>query len=294
MDEVIQARLRLWLRSERAMGLHLLNVPAPAPVEFYDDETQAVVEAEQDEPQVTITASRLAASIALSQVAPAPIQTAFAAASFDRAFDATVLPRQEKVRVLQELDEQQVRGCTRCRLCEKRTQTVFGEGDPDAPIFFIGEGPGETEDRTGRPFVGPAGHKLDEMIGAMGLTRAQVYIANIVKCRPPGNRAPAPDETDTCTPYLLRQIEVVRPKVIVTLGFPATRFITRSNLGITKLRGQWQSFRGIKVMPTFHPSYILRVYTRETRQAVWSDLQKVMSELGIKPMKQAATSASTA
>ena len=128
----------------------------------------------------------------------------------------------------------------------------------------------------------------------MGLTRAQVYIANIVKCRPPGNRAPAPDETDTCTPYLLRQIEVVRPKVIVTLGFPATRFITRSNLGITKLRGQWQSFRGIKVMPTFHPSYILRVYTRETRQAVWSDLQKVMSELGIKPMKQAATSASTA
>ena len=294
MDEVIQARLRLWLRSERAMGLHLLNVPTPDPVEFYDDETQAVVEAEHDEPQVTVTASRLAASIPLSQIGTAPIQPAFAAASFDRAFDATILPRQEKLGVLQELDEQQVRGCTRCRLCEKRTQTVFGEGDPDAQIFFIGEGPGETEDRTGRPFVGPAGHKLDEMIGAMGLTRAQVYIANIVKCRPPGNRAPAPDETDTCTPYLLRQIEVVRPKVIITLGFPATRFITRSNLGITKLRGQWQSFRGIKVMPTFHPSYILRVYTRETRQAVWSDLQKVMNELGIKPMKQAATSASTA
>ena len=290
MDEVIRARLRLWLRSEQAFGLHTLRVQSLDSTEYETSELQAVVE---PQPQITNAISKSTATITLPQVTSSPAAREFLAAPFDHAFDSPVLTRPEKLRLLQELDEQQVKGCTRCRRAETRAQTVFGEGDPDAQIFFIGEGPGEREDLSGRPFVGPAGRKLDEMIGAMGLTRSQVYIANIVKCRPPGNRAPAPDETATCTTYLQRQIEIVRPRVIVTLGLPATKYMTRSSLGISRLRGTWQSYRGIKVMPTFHPSYILRVYTRETRLAVWSDLQKVMNELGLKPMKQAAASASS-
>src|SRR5207248_1121387 len=117
---------------------------------------------------------------------------------------------------------------------------------------------------------------------AMGLQREQVYIANIVKCRPPENRAPVPDEVATCTPYLLKQIDIIRPQVIVTLGLPASKFILQSNLSMGKMRGQWSSFRGTKVMPTFHPAYLLRSYTPQNRKAVWSDLQKVMAELGLK------------
>jgi DNA polymerase len=184
------------------------------------------------------------------------------------------------------LDENEVRGCTKCRLCESRTRTVFGEGDAGAQIFFIGEGPGETEDRTGRPFVGRAGELLDRMIAGMGLRREQVMIANIVKCRPPGNREPAPDEVATCTPYLVRQLEIVRPRVIVTLGRPALQYMLNQKISISRMRGQWQTWRGIKLMPTFHPAYILRSYTPEVRAAVWSDLQQVMDEVGLPRAKK--------
>ena len=182
---------------------------------------------------------------------------------------------------LQQMDEGEVRGCTLCRLCETRTKTVFGEGDPNASIFFIGEGPGENEDLTGRPFVGRAGQLLDKMIAAMGLRREQVFIANIVKCRPPDNRVPAPDEVATCTPYLERQLEIIRPRVIVTLGLPSAKYMLQVNSTMGRLRGNWHSWRGIKLMPTFHPAYILRSYTPETRAAVWSDLQLVMAEVGL-------------
>jgi DNA polymerase len=148
--------------------------------------------------------------------------------------------------------------------------------------MFVGEGPGETEDKTGRPFVGRAGELLDKQIAAMGMTRSQVYIANIVKCRPPGNRAPSPDEAGACFSYLDRQIEVVRPRVIVTLGLTASQYLLNSRLSMGKLRGNWHSFRAIKVMPTYHPAYILRNYTQQTRAAVWSDLQQVMRELEMK------------
>lgn len=199
----------------------------------------------------------------------------------DLALAPSSLTRDQKIKLLADLDERQIKTCTKCRLCQTRTNTVFGEGDPDAAIFFVGEGPGESEDLSGRPFVGRAGQKLDEMIGAMGLRREQVYIGNVVKCRPPGNRAPAPDETDACTPFLMKQLETVRPKVIVPLGLPATRFITKLDLAMGRMRGQWHQWRGIKVMPTYHPAYILRNYTPATRKAVWSDLQKVMTELGL-------------
>lgn len=197
-------------------------------------------------------------------------------------FTAPLLPVEQRKIALAAMDSKEVKTCTRCRLCETRTNTVFGEGSAEAKIFFVGEGPGENEDLTGRPFVGRAGQLLDKMIVGMGLSREQVMIANIVKCRPPANRVPLPDEVATCTPYLERQLEIVRPAVIVTLGLPALKYmLSNPKLTMGRMRGQWQSWRGIKLMPTFHPSYVLRSYTDEVRAAVWSDLQAVLIELGI-------------
>ena len=174
--------------------------------------------------------------------------------------------------------------CPHCTTADAHTQTVFGEGDPDAELMFIGEAPGEQEDRTGRPFVGRAGRKLDEMISAMGLQRQDVYIANILKSRPPDNRAPLPDEVDACAPYLAEQIRIIRPKVIAGLGAPAVKWLLRTREGITRLRGTWGVYfdgaLSFDVMPTFHPAYLLRNYTLETRGRVWSDMQAVMARLG--------------
>ena len=169
--------------------------------------------------------------------------------------------------------------CTRCRLHEGRTHIVFGVGNPRAGMMFIGEGPGVDEDAQGEPFVGRAGRKLNEMIRAIGLEREEVYIANVVKCRPPDNRDPKPDEVATCSPFLFRQIEAIRPKVIVTLGSPATKLLLNTSAGITRLRGTWQEFRGIPVMPTFHPAYLLRAYTRDNRQKVWEDLKAARARM---------------
>jgi DNA polymerase len=169
--------------------------------------------------------------------------------------------------------------CTRCKLHEGRKNIVFGVGDPHARLLFVGEGPGAEEDARGEPFVGRAGQKLDAMIEAIGLRREQVYIANVVKCRPPGNREPQPDEVGCCAPFLVGQIRAIRPKVIVTLGSPATRTLLGTVVGITKLRGRWHEFEGIPVMPTFHPAYLLRAYTRENRQKVFDDLKAARSRL---------------
>jgi DNA polymerase len=169
--------------------------------------------------------------------------------------------------------------CTRCKLHRGRTNLVFGVGNPRARLLFVGEGPGAEEDARGEPFVGRAGRKLDEMIRAIGLAREDVYIANVVKCRPPDNRDPEPDEIDTCSPFLARQIEAVRPKVIVTLGSPATRTLLRTRVGITQLRGTWQSYRGIPVMPTFHPAFLLRQYTTENRRSVFEDLKAARARM---------------
>jgi DNA polymerase len=163
--------------------------------------------------------------------------------------------------------------CRRCKLCEGRTNLVFGVGNPNADLMFVGEGPGADEDAKGEPFVGRAGQKLNEMIRAIGLDRKDVYIANIVKCRPPGNRDPEPDEVATCSPFLFRQIELIQPKVLVALGSPAAKTLLNTKSGITALRGKWGEFRGIPVMPTFHPAYLLRQYTVENRTAVFNDLK---------------------
>ena len=169
--------------------------------------------------------------------------------------------------------------CKRCKLCEQRTNIVFGVGDPKAKLMFVGEGPGADEDAQGEPFVGRAGQKLNEMIRAIGLERKDVYIANIVKCRPPGNRDPEPDEVATCSPFLFRQIESIRPAAIVTLGSPASKTLLDTKAGITSLRGRFGAFRGVPVMPTFHPAYLLRKYTPENRRAVFDDLKAARARI---------------
>ena len=171
--------------------------------------------------------------------------------------------------------------CTACRLCETRKSVVFGEGKSDRPLIaFVGEGPGEEEDLSGRPFVGKAGILLAGAIEkGMKLRRSDVYICNVVKCRPPDNRNPLPDEISACEGFLYRQLKLIQPKIIVTLGSPAQKTLTKIDQGITKLRGKWLDWEGIKVMPTFHPAYILR--NPESKKEFWDDLKLVMEVLGI-------------
>ena len=167
--------------------------------------------------------------------------------------------------------------CTRCRLSERRNRIVFGDGNPDADLMFVGEGPGAEEDKRGLPFVGRAGELLTSMIEkGLGISRGDVYICNIVKCRPPDNRNPLADEVTTCQPYLDGQISAVKPKVIVALGKPAASLLLGREVAITKTRGTWHDYQGIPLMPTLHPAFILRQYTPENRRAVWEDLKAAL------------------
>ncbi|MDR1841296.1 MAG: uracil-DNA glycosylase [Holophagales bacterium] len=171
--------------------------------------------------------------------------------------------------------------CEACPLGGGRIKFVFGEGAPTARMMFVGEGPGRDEDIMGRPFVGRAGALLDKMIAAMGMGRDEVYIANVVKCRPPDNRTPTSSESQTCLRYLYRQIELINPSVLVGLGATPLRELLGDATGITKIRGAWRTVviadREIPFMPTFHPAYVLRQYTKEVRQAVWEDLQSALA-----------------
>jgi len=190
-----------------------------------------------------------------------------------------VLPSTDKQSELDQLQMQHDTTCPHCTAATNYTQTVFGTGAPDAPLMFIGEAPGAEEDAQGIPFVGAAGKKLDQMIEAIGFKREDVYIANILKSRPPDNRTPLPSEVEECGPYLRKQIKIINPTVIVSLGSPATKYLLQTVEGITRLRGNWNDYEGIPVMPTYHPAYMLRNYTKEVRQQVWSDMQKVISRL---------------
>jgi DNA polymerase len=178
----------------------------------------------------------------------------------------------EKVAALAQLAAE-IATCSLCRLGSARTLAVPGEGNADAELVFIGEGPGADEDRSGRPFVGPAGELLTRIVKAMGFSRETVYICNIVKCRPPGNRVPQKDEADACAPWLRKQLAILSPKVICTLGAPATRALLGVTTGITALRGKLLQWSGIPVVPTFHPAYLLR--TPEDKPLVWQDVQLV-------------------
>lgn len=172
---------------------------------------------------------------------------------------------------------EEVRACVRCELHEKRTQAVFGTGNPFAELMLIGEGPGEDEDRQGLPFVGKSGQLLDKILAAAGFSRQEnVYIANIVKCRPPGNREPRPEERAACLPYLMRQIEMIRPRIIILLGATALKGLIDPEGKITQVRGKWIEWNDILVMPTYHPSALLR--TPDLKKVVWEDMKLVVQK----------------
>jgi uracil-DNA glycosylase len=170
-----------------------------------------------------------------------------------------------------------LQGCQRCTLAEGRNTIVFGEGNNEAALLFVGEGPGEEEDKQARPFVGRAGQLLDKIIVAMGMKREDTYIANVVKCRPPKNRVPSPDEVAACTPFLERQISAIRPKVICALGASAAQHLLKTDVPVSVLRGQFHDYNGIPVMVTYHPAYLLR--NPSAKKQVWEDMQKIMALL---------------
>ena len=191
---------------------------------------------------------------------------------------ATEKPQQEEERASLAQVRETLGDCTRCPLHEGRSQIVFGDGNPNANLMFIGEGPGEQEDLQGLPFVGRAGELLTQMIeSGLGIQRSDVYICNIVKCRPPKNRTPLASEVSTCQPFLDGQIDAVQPRVIVSLGKPAASLLLGRDVAITRMRGTWQSYRGIPLMPTLHPAFILRQYTPENRRMVWEDLKAALA-----------------
>ncbi len=214
-------------------------------------------------------------STAPSKMPPVPLPAAPGPSLFDAA-DKIV--GDTLLRIREDLGE-----CTRCKLYKHRHTIVFGDGSPKAELVFVGEGPGADEDAQGLPFVGRAGKLLTQMIEAMGLERQDVYICNVVKCRPPENRTPEDDEVSTCSPFLLRQLEVISPKVIVCLGAVAAKTLLRTNRGISQFRGQWLDYRGSKLMATYHPAYLLR--NPNAKGEVWKDLQKVMAVLGLQARK---------
>jgi len=240
-------------RAESVPGRESLTSPAPVPAEETDASSL-----QDRRPRVTATeAEQPAESVSASGASTAAI---------------------EPTETLEQL-QAQVAACTRCRLHASRIQTVFGGGRGTSRLCFVGEGPGADEDRQGIPFVGAAGQLLDRMLAAMGLSRDEVYICNIVKCRPPRNRKPEPEEMQSCRPFLERQLELVDPEVIVALGATAVQGLLGTTEGITRLRGRWKLYRGeVAVMPTFHPAYLLR--NPRAKRAVWEDLQAVLRHLG--------------
>ncbi len=224
--------------------------------------------------------------VTAAQPAPLPLPT----------WELKPIPRERAaiVRALDDLRERYERDAPHKHFVTDHHSIVFHDGDPCARLMFIGEAPGADEDRTGVPFVGRAGQLLNKMIGAMGLKREEVYIANVLKTRPPDNATPTSDEVRLCAPYLYEQVRIVRPEVIVTLGLPATRAMLGSMDSMSRLRGRWAQFtppghegEPIPVMPTYHPAFLLRSYTEDNRAKVWSDLRLVMDRLGLKAPKTA-------
>lgn len=206
---------------------------------------------------------------AATRVAAADAPDTEVAAGHGEAGAAANLPRLREI----------LGDCRRCKLSQGRTRIVYGVGNPDADVLFVGEGPGRDEDLQGEPFVGRAGQLLTDIITkGMKLRREDVYIANVVKCRPPQNRDPEPDEVASCEPFLIRQIELVKPRVIIALGKFAAQTLVRSAAPISRLRGQWHDYHGIRLMPTFHPAYLLR--NPEDKRLVWEDIKSVLRELG--------------
>jgi DNA polymerase len=285
-------QLRAWVEYFRDLGVHDFYrrgdmVPRTADS---DSPTQPVAPAEAlpIEAEVSLAAAASAESLMVSPAAQqppaAPLEShLLKLVSFNNLapLPAERIPPTERAAALRAIQEE-IGDCTRCPLAYAgRHKIVFGDGSPGARLMFVGEGPGADEDAQGLPFVGKAGQLLNNMIAAMGLARTEVYIANIVKCRPPSNRVPEPVEANTCSQFLLRQIDVVRPEVIVALGSTAATYLLGVKRSLSALRGHWHTCRGAKLAVTYHPAFLLRD-PRQKAEA-WKDLQTVMAELKLTP-----------
>lgn len=252
------------------------TAPAPAAALSAVQATGAVVSADTGE-RAAEAASRKGFSAPMTMPSPQPrnfasaVRTSTGLSLFEERVENDSL---ERIRA-------DIGDCKRCKLHKARTNIVFGVGNPKAELVFVGEGPGHDEDVQGEPFVGRAGKLLTQMIEAMGLQRQDVYICNVVKCRPPENRLPERDEIETCSPFLIRQLAVIQPKVICCLGACSAQTLLETNQGISRFRGEWFEYRGAKLIATYHPAYLLR--NPAAKSEVWKDLQKIMASLGLKP-----------
>jgi uracil-DNA glycosylase family 4 len=276
IPESLQARIEERLRYYEDLGIRLfyrdraarsdsIAIPTPAvclptPASISEDSSLPKPKSNLQVPVAAVPAPRVVSLVAPS--GPSLFE------SVEKVKDDTLL------KIREDLGD-----CTRCKLHKGRNKIVFGDGNPKAELVFVGEGPGADEDAEGLPFVGRAGKLLTQMIEAMGLQRKDVYICNVVKCRPPENRAPEPDEVQACSPFLLRQIDAINPKVLVCLGAVAARTLLQTTRGISQFRGEWLEWRGRRLMATYHPAYLLR--NPPAKVDVWKDLQKVMVELGL-------------
>jgi DNA polymerase len=290
-EPVLQQQVRDWLQYGEELGLapYYHDRPASAAAsavpndsDFLSSEEPALIAHTEldtttaETRQFTPNQTPMPTKSVLKSAAPTVISPAHAETLFGDPFR---VPDDSLPKIREFIGD-----CTRCKLSKTRTKIVFGTGNPNADLMFVGEGPGRDEDLSGEPFVGRAGKLLTDMIKAMGLQREDVYIANVVKCRPPENRLPEKDEITACSPFLMRQIDVIKPKVICTLGSCSAQMLLQTTQGISKLRGEWFDFRDSKLMPTYHPAYLLRNPAAKTE--VWKDLQKVMGVLGLQAPKK--------
>jgi uracil-DNA glycosylase family 4 len=287
MSENTRADLESWFRYADELGLGPYYRDRVAPKSFSSllplaeaaaPALSAPAISATASPQFSAAAPRRAPSSPLPTAAPSKLMPVIQGPAGPSLFEERIENDSlERIRA-------DIGDCTRCRLHKARTNIVFGVGNPKAELVFVGEGPGHDEDIQGEPFVGRAGKLLTQMIEAMGLKRSDVYICNVVKCRPPENRLPEKDEIATCSPFLARQLAVINPKVICCLGACAAQTVLETNQGISRFRGEWFDYRGSKLIATYHPAYLLR--NPAAKGEVWKDLQKVMSFLGLEPKRR--------
>ena len=278
MDSNSRTQLESWLRYADDLGLgpyYVDRVSSESPTENIPTRATSAARS-APRPATAPTPSQFSAASPRQSLPASPkhvplIEVPSGRSLFDERIENDSL---EKIRA-------DIGDCTRCKLHKARTNIVFGVGNPKAELVFVGEGPGHDEDIQGEPFVGRAGKLLTQMIEAMGLRRSDVYICNVVKCRPPENRLPEKDEIEICSPFLERQLSVIHPKVLCCLGACSAQTLLKTNQGISRFRGEWFDYRGSKLIATYHPAYLLR--NPNAKGEVWKDLQKVMAVLGLQP-----------
>jgi uracil-DNA glycosylase len=270
LDPQLKRDLTERFRYYNELGIYDFYRRETSEPQTYTDEIPTIIVSDDQPEQRDLMTPRAKAAI----TAPVVENSIFAVAKPKP--ESGIADPAQALRVIRE----DIGDCTRCRLSKQgRKQIVFGVGNPNADLMFIGEAPGADEDQQGEPFVGRSGQLLTNMIKAMGLRREDIYIANIIKCRPPGNRTPERDECETCSPFLMRQIAVVKPKAIVALGAVAAKTLLAINAPMSEFRGRWYDFQGTKLAVTFHPAYLLR--DPRQKKETWKDLQMVMKELGL-------------